>query len=64
MRKIHQKNLDELAEIFKVTGGKDFYEIIEEDSKKKAEEMNMSTDDDNNEYLLHVLTYNSNEHQE
>lgn len=64
MRKINQKNLDELAEIFKVTGGEEMYELIENDSKKKAEEMHMSIDDANNEYLMHVLTYNSNQHQD
>lgn len=64
MRKIHQKNLDELAEIFKVTGGQELYDVIESESKKKAAEMHMSTDDDNNEYLMHVITYNSNEHQD
>lgn len=64
VRKIHQKNLDELAEIFKVTGGQEMYDIIESESKKKAEEMHLSTDDDNNEYLMHVITYNSNQHQD
>ena len=64
VRKIHQKNLDELAEIFKVTGAQDLYDSIEDGSRKKAAEMHMSIDDDNNEYLMHVLTYNSNEHQD
>jgi len=63
LRKIHQKNLDELAQIFEITGNEDFYNIIEQESEKKAHEMNLQFDDTKqNEYFTHVYTHNSNTH--
>jgi heterodisulfide reductase subunit C len=65
LRKIHKKNLDELQAIFDVTNGTELYTIIEEESKKQAERMNLGFSDNiDNEYFKHVYTYNSNTHSE
>lgn len=63
LRKIHEHNLKELADIFEVTAGKNMYDTIEEESAKQAENMNMQFDEtSDNEYFKHVYTYNSNTH--
>ena len=55
LRKISRETMDELKSIFDNTGGTDFYELIEEYSRKKAKEMGMISDDGNmNEYFMHV----------
>jgi len=65
LRKISDDALGELAQIFEVTGGKDFYNTIENHSNKKAEEMNLDTTNGAmNDYLVHVYTYNSGTHSE
>ena len=65
LRKIHKKNLDELAQIFEITGSDDFYNIIEQESKKQAEAMNIQFDTSKkNDYFTHVYTYNSNTHSD
>ncbi|MDR0940675.1 MAG: 4Fe-4S dicluster domain-containing protein [Bacteroidales bacterium] len=63
LRKISDEALNELAQIFEVTGGKDFYNTIEEQSNKKAEEMNLDTTNGAmNDYMVHVYTHNSGTH--
>ena len=63
LRKIHQKNLDELARIFEITGTENFYSIIEQESQKKAREMHLQFDETkHNDYFKHVYTHNSNTH--
>lgn len=65
LRKIHEKNLDELAAIFEVTGGSRLYEIIEKESEKQAQRMQLGfSKTADNEYFNHVYTYNSNTHFE
>jgi len=63
LRRIPEEAMDEIREIFKVTGGMRRFENIEEFSKKKAKELNMQLDDGiENEYfsifikLIMVLT--------
>jgi heterodisulfide reductase subunit C len=43
LRKIHQKNLDELSAIFYETGGIDLYDIIEKFSQKQARKLLIMT---------------------
>lgn len=63
LRKIPEESLDELREIFKVTGGLQRFEQIESCSKQKAEEMNLKLDDtNNNEYFNHIYKFNSETH--
>jgi heterodisulfide reductase subunit C len=45
LRKIPQKDLDELKRIFEVTGGMDRYEKIEKFSAQKAGEMGLTIDE-------------------
>lgn len=64
MTKKDAETMNELREIFKVTGGLDFFDTIEQHSKRKAKEMDLGFKDEgtDNEYFMHVFTYNSNEH--
>jgi len=63
LRKIPQEALDELKKIFDVTGGTEFFELIEEHSKRKAIESGIQfskgTDD---EYFTEVYTANNGTH--
>jgi len=63
LRKIPQEALDELKKIFDVTGGTDFFNTIEEHSKRKASEMGIGfskgTED---EYFIEVYTTNNGNH--
>lgn len=60
LRKIPQKDLDELKRIFDVTGGTKRYETIEEFSRKKAGEMGLQFDETKDcEYFKHIYSYNS-----
>jgi len=52
LRKIPQKDLDELKRIFEVTGGMERYEKIEKYSAKKAEEMGIPME----EYVSQAFT--------
>jgi hypothetical protein len=55
--------MDEIREIFKVTGGMRRFENIEEFSKKKAKELNMQLDDGiENEYFQHIYKTNNGSH--
>ncbi len=60
LRRVDDESLQELKEIFKVTGGKEFMDKIEEHSAQKAEEMGM----DMESYFLHAYTDNSGKHSE
>ena len=63
LRKIPQESLDELKEIFDVTGGTERFEKIEEYSKKKAEEMELEFDETiDNEYFHNIYNTNNNKH--
>ncbi len=60
LRKIPEKNLDEVRRIFEVTGGMVFFDKISDYSVKKAKEMNMVIDNNNkDEYFFHVYIANS-----
>jgi len=64
-RRISDDVLDELRSIFKVTGGQDLYDAIEEASEKKAEEMGMEFRKEGRdfEYFRHVVTADNGCHQ-
>ena len=64
LRKIPEEALIELKKIFDVTGGTEFFNIIEEHSKRKAAEMGLQLDSEgiNNEYFTEVYTTNSGKH--
>lgn len=63
LRKIPDEAINEIREIFKVTGGMKRFEDIEEFSKKKAEELNMKLDEGiDNEYFRHIYTTNNDSH--
>ena len=64
LRKIPQDALDELKKIFDVTGGTEFFELIEEHSKNKASEMGMqfSSKGTDNEYFAEIFTANNGTH--
>ena len=63
LRKIPEEAMDEIREIFKVTGGMKRFENIEEFSKKKAKELNMSLDEGiDNEYFRHIYKTNNGRH--
>jgi heterodisulfide reductase subunit C len=64
LRKIPQEALDELKNIFDVTGGTEFFELIEEHSKKRAAEMGIqfSSEGTDNDYFVEVYTANNGSH--
>jgi heterodisulfide reductase subunit C1 len=64
LRKISEDAKEELRKIFEVTGGTDFFNNIEEHSKRKASEMGLQFSDEgiDNEYFIDVFTANSNKH--
>jgi heterodisulfide reductase subunit C1 len=64
-RKISDDVLEELKNIFVVTGGMDLYDAIEVASEKKAEEMGLefSKEGKDFEYFRHVITADSGNHQ-
>jgi heterodisulfide reductase subunit C1 len=64
LRKIPEETLEELREIFRVTGGMKRFEQIEACSKKKAGEMNMDLDEKgiSSEYFSHIYKFNSQNH--
>ena len=63
LRKIPQESIDEIKNIFEVTGGYERFEKIEHFSKLKAEEMGYSENDDNySEYINHIFTTNNGKH--
>jgi heterodisulfide reductase subunit C len=63
LRKIPEEAMDEIREIFKVTGGMKRYETIEMFSKKKAKELNMTLDEGiDNEYFRYIYKTNNGCH--
>lgn len=63
VRKIPEESLKELYEIFKVTGGLDFYQHIEDCSSEKAKEMNLEFDDRLDcEYMHEIYNKSSDFH--
>lgn len=64
LRKIPPEALDELRNIFDVTGGTDFFEIIEDHSRKKASEMGLqySNKGTDNDYFVEIYTANNGSH--
>jgi heterodisulfide reductase subunit C len=52
--------MQEIHRIFEVSGGKDFYDLIEQHSERKAREMGY--DGAGEEYLMDVYTLNSENH--
>jgi len=62
MRSIPKEDLDELNKIFEVTGGNKWLKKIEEDSKKKAGEMDLGYENGNESpYFKEVFTRNNQE---
>ncbi len=61
LRKIDEDAIAEINRIFEVSGGKAFFEKIEEASDRKAREMGY--DGATDEYMMQTYTYNSNTHQ-
>jgi heterodisulfide reductase subunit C len=64
LRKIPREALDELKKIFDVTGGTEFFDIIEEHSRRKASEMGLQFDSEgtDNDYFIEVYTANNGTH--
>jgi heterodisulfide reductase subunit C1 len=64
LRKIPQEALDELKSIFDVTGGTEFFDLIEEHSKRKASEMGIqfSVNGTDNDYFVEIYTANNGTH--
>ena len=63
LRRIPEEAMDEIREIFKVTGGMKRFENIEEFSKIKAKELNMQFDEGTeNEYFQHFYKTNNGCH--
>jgi heterodisulfide reductase subunit C len=64
LRKIPEEAMDEIRRIFDVTGGTERFEKIEEFSKKKAEELNLTLDEDGieSDYFRHIYKTNNNSH--
>ncbi len=63
LRKIPEEALDEVRRIFDVTGGTRRFEKIEESSRKKAAEMDITFGDGtDNEYFRHIYKYNNHTH--
>ena len=63
LRRIPEEAMDEIREIFKVTGGMKRFEDIESFSKKKAKELNMQLDEGtDNEYFRHIYKSNNGTH--
>lgn len=60
LRKIPQTALDEINAIFEVTGAHSRFELIENQSRKKAKEMHLSLDKSGleSEYVQHIYTHN------
>ena len=56
---VHE-SLQELKDIFEITGGKEFMDKIEDYSAQKAEEMGMNMES----YFLHTYTDNNGKHSE
>ncbi|MDR0363552.1 MAG: 4Fe-4S dicluster domain-containing protein [Bacteroidales bacterium] len=63
-RKISEESMNEIRNIFKVTGGNDFMDKIEDYSRRKAKELGFDFDKegDDQRYFMHVYQSNSQTH--
>lgn len=63
-RKISDESMEEIRNIFKVTGGDAFYETIEEHSRRKAKELGFDFDKEGEDqrYFRYVYQANSQTH--
>lgn len=61
LREIDREAIAEINSIFEVSGGREFFDNIEEASDRKAREMGFERADDS--YMRYVYTHNSNTHQ-
>jgi heterodisulfide reductase subunit C len=59
-REIDAETIAEIGRIFDVTGGREFFENIEQASDRKAREMGF--DGASDDYMMHTYTFNSNRH--
>ncbi len=63
LRKIPEEALDEIRNIFEVSGGKERFENIEKFSKEKAKEMGLEFNDSlDNDYFKYIYTTNNGKH--
>jgi heterodisulfide reductase subunit C1 len=63
LRKIPEEAMNEIREIFKVTGGMKRFENIEKFSREKARELDMKLDESiDNEYFQHIYKTNNGCH--
>ena len=63
LRKIPEEAMDEIREIFEVTGGMERYENIEKFSKEKAAELHMTLDEGiDNEYFRYIYKTDNGTH--
>lgn len=64
LRKIPQEALNELKKIFDVTGGTEFFNLIEEHSKRKASELGLQLNSNgiDNDYFVEIFTANNGSH--
>lgn len=64
LREISPEVLAEISQIFEVTGATEFFQLIEQFSKEKASEMELSTGEtgSNNDYFDAVYTSNNQQH--
>ena len=63
LRRIPEEAMDEIREIFRITGGMKRFDDIEEFSKKKAKELNMQFDESiENEYFQYIYKTNNGSH--
>lgn len=60
LRKIDDESMQEIHRIFEVSGGRAFYDLIEQHSERKAREMGY--DGANDEYMMATYTTNSENH--
>ena len=60
MRKMDPESLEEIHRIFEVSGGMEFYDLIDRYSDEKAKEMGFEGADE--KYMMHTYTANSGSH--
>ena len=61
LRRLDEESLAEINEIFKVSGGSEMFDTIEQHSDRKAREMGYEEGADQ-QYMMDVFLSNSNEH--
>lgn len=63
LRLIREENLEEVRNIFEVTGGTILHEHIESFSSQNAKKMGFTDEEVGKEYIDHIYTVNEKEHQ-